>query len=142
MVVIAVWGTAMAAWVIGLGLAIGAIVGLPSWSPDAAFNALVGMALGAMLAIALQTPTAFVAGIGRGYLAPLAWAVATIVASQILAVLGWGHWFPWSVPAILAGAGGAQIEPVSAPAVGVVVAVAVAGLVATIAWWERADQTG
>ncbi len=33
----------------------------------------------------------------------LAWAVATVAASQVLAVLGWGAWFPWAVPAILAG---------------------------------------
>lgn len=65
-----------------------------------------------------------------------------IVASQVLAVLGWGAWFPWSVPAILAGAGGTQVEPVTISGVVGVVLVAVAGLAATIAWWERADQTG
>jgi ABC-2 type transport system permease protein len=58
----------------------------------------------------------------------------------VLAVLGWGSWFPWSVPAILSGAGGAQVEPVSAPAVVVVMVVAGVGVVATITWWERADQ--
>jgi ABC-2 type transport system permease protein len=129
-------------WIVVLGLAVGFAVGLPDWSPDGARDAVAGMALGALLTIALQTWTAFFAGVGRGYLAPLAWAVATIVASQVLAVLGWGSWFPWSVPAILAGAGGAEVEPVSAAAVVLVLAVAVAGLLATIAWWERADQTG
>ena len=62
--------------------------------------------------------------------------------AQILTVLGWGSWFPWSVPAILAGAGGAQVEPVTAGAVAVVALVTFAGLGATVAWWERADQTG
>ena len=65
-----------------------------------------------------------------------------VVAAQVLAVLGWGAWFPWSVPAILAGAGGTEVEPVSLAAVGLVVLVVVGGLAATIAWWERADQTG
>lgn len=66
----------------------------------------------------------------------------TIVASQILAVLGWGAWFPWSVPAILAGAGGAAVEPVGPGGIAMVVLAAILGLAATVAWWERADQTG
>ena len=141
-IAVATWATAIATWVIILGLAIGALVGLPGWSSPDAANALAGMALGALLTIALQTATAFFAGVGRGYIAPLAWAVAMIAVSQVLAVLGWGNWFPWSVPAILAGAGGAQVEPVSPAAVVVVLGVALLGLAATIAWWERADQTG
>jgi hypothetical protein len=34
------------------------------------------------------------------------------------------------------------VEPVTPTAVIVVVVVALAGLAATMAWWERADQTG
>jgi ABC-2 type transport system permease protein len=140
--VIALWAAATALWVIALGLAVGAVVGLPGWSESAAVDSLAGMGLGALLTIALQTSTACVASIGRGYIAPLAWAVAMIVAAQILAVLGWGAWFPWSVPAVLAGAGGVDVEPVSLGGVVVVIVVALIGLLATIAWWERADQTG
>jgi len=141
-VVIATWALAVAAWVMALGLAIGALLGLPGWSTDTAVIAIEGIGLGAMLTIALQTATAFFAGIGRGYLAPLAWAILTIVASQILAVLGWGAWFPWSVPALLAGAGGPDVEPVSLGGVVLVILAVLAGMAATIAWWERADQTG
>jgi ABC-2 type transport system permease protein len=140
--VIATWGLAVSAWVIALGLAIGAVVGLPGWSADDALRTLAGIGLGAALTIGLQTATAFFAGVGRGYLAPLAWAVSTIVASQVLAVLGWGAWFPWSVPALRAGAGGPDVEPVTLGGVMLVVLAILAGVVATIAWWERADQTG
>jgi hypothetical protein len=42
------------------------------WSTDDAAKAVAGMALGALLTIALQTATAFVASAGRGYIAPLA----------------------------------------------------------------------
>jgi ABC-2 type transport system permease protein len=68
--------------------------------------------------------------------------VATLVTAQFLSVLGWGSWFPWSVPLILAGAGGTAVDPVSPGGIVLVVAVGVVGLVAAIAWWERADQTG
>ncbi len=136
------WAAAIAVWAIVLGLVIGGLVGLPGWSAADATTSIARMALGVLLTIALQTTTAFVAGVGRGYIAPLAWAVTMMVAAQFLAVLGWGNWFPWSVPAILAGAGGADVEPVSLGGIVLVVAVALVGLVATIAWWERADQTG
>jgi len=79
-------------------------------------------------------------GVGRGYIAPLAWAVAMVATSQVLSVLGWGSWFPWSVPANLAGAGGTEVEPVMVVAIILVVVVAVSGLVATVTWWERVDQ--
>lgn len=141
-VLIATWGLAISAWVLALGLGIGALVGLPDWSARDAVATIAGISLGAILTIALQGATAFFAGVGRGYIAPLAWAILTIVLSQILAVLGWGAWFPWSVPAILSGAGGAGVEPVTLGGVAMVVLAALAGLAATIAWWERADQTG
>jgi ABC-2 type transport system permease protein len=141
-VVIAAWSVAIAAWVIVLGVAIGALIGLPGWSAVEATASLAGMALAALLTIALQTVTAFFAGLGRGYLAPLAWAVVTIATAQILAVLGWGNWYPWSVPAILAGAGGADVEPVSVGGIAVTIAVAALGLLVTVVWWERADQAG
>ena len=60
-----------------------------------------------------------------------------IVAAQVLAVLGWGALFPWSVPAILAGAGGPDAEPVTVWGFALVLLVAVAGLLATVAWWQR-----
>ena len=110
-IVVATGALAISLWVRILGLMIGALIGLPDWSAANAADAISAIALGAVLTIALQSGTAFFAGVGRGYIAPLAWAVATIAGSQILAVLGWGAWFPWSVPAILAGAGGAAVEP-------------------------------
>ncbi len=141
-IVVGAWAVAVSAWVLALALAIGAVVGLPGWSAPDAVGAVGSMALAGVLTIGLQTGAAFFAGVGRGYIAPLAWTVAMVVASQILTVLGWGSWFPWAVPAILAGAGGASVEPVTGAGLAAVVLVAIAWLVATIAWWERADQTG
>jgi ABC-2 type transport system permease protein len=140
-IVIACWGLAISAWVLVLGLAIGALVGLPGWSAADAVATVVSIVVAMVLTIGLQAWAMFFAGVGRGYIAPLAWAVAMVATSQVLAVLGWGSWFPWSVPAILAGAGGAQVEPVSAIAVTLVAVVAAAGLTASIMWWEHADQT-
>lgn len=141
-VLVATWALAISAWVVTFALAIGALVGLPGWSTSDAVVTLAGVGLAVTLTIALQSVTAFFAGVGRGYLAPLGWAILTIVAAQILAVLGWGAWFPWAVPSLLAGAGGSAVEPVTLGGVLLVVATVIVGMIATIAWWERADQTG
>jgi ABC-2 type transport system permease protein len=140
------WSLAIIAWVLALALAIGlainSLVGLPGWSDDVVLHGLAGAAGAAVLTIALQSFTAFFAGVGRGYLAGLAWAVLAIFLAQILAALGWGAWFPWSVPALVAGMAGPDAEAVSIGGVAIVVATAFVGLVATLAWWQRADQTG
>jgi ABC-2 type transport system permease protein len=140
--VVALWGLAISAWVLALGLAIGGLLDLPGWSSSDGVAAVVAIALAAVLTIALQSWAALFASVGRGYIAPLAWTVAMVAVAQILTVLGWGAWFPWAAPALLAGAGGTAVEPVTPLAVIIVLVVAAAGLVATIAWWGRADQTG
>jgi ABC-2 type transport system permease protein len=140
--VIAAWGAAISGWILLLSLVIGGLIGIPGWSGSAAIQALATIGFAALLTIALQGMTAFVAGVGHGYIAPLGWAVAMVAASQVLAVLGWGAWFPWAVPAILAGAGGVAVEPVGPGGIAMVVLASVVGIVATVAWWERADQTG
>ena len=141
-----VWSAAFVAWALMLtlviGLAIDALVGLPGWSGDVVLRGLAGAAAAAVMTIALQSFTAFFAGVGRGYIPGLAWAVLAIFFAQILAALGWGAWFPWSVPALVSGAAGPDAEAVSAGGVAIVVITALLGLAATLLWWERADQTG
>jgi ABC-2 type transport system permease protein len=138
--VVVVWGVATAVWVIAFGLAIGFFVGLPDWSADLAVASIVLMLVVALLVIALQTMTAFVAGLGRGYIPALAWAMFTIFLAQILSVLGWGALFPWAVPALLAGAAGPEGESVSVASFVIVALASLVGFAATITWWERADQ--
>ena len=94
------------------------------------------------MTIALQSFTAFFAGVGRGYLPGLGWAVFAIFFAQIFAALGWGAWFPWSVPALVSGMAGPDAEAVSAAGVAIVAVTALLGLLATLLWWQRADQTG
>lgn len=61
---------------------------------------------------------------------------------MILAALGWGAWFPWSVPALVSGAAGPDAEPVTAGGVAIVAVTSLLGIVATVLWWQRADQIG
>jgi ABC-2 type transport system permease protein len=140
--VLGAWGVALTGWVIALGLALGQLIGLPGWSMELATNAVIRMGVAAVLTLALQTATAFFAGVGHGYLAPIGWAFGTIAAAQVLAVLGWGAAFPWAVPVLLSGAAGPDAAVLPVGSYILVVAFAVVGLVAVIGWWNRADHTG
>jgi len=104
-------------------------------------STLGAVAVAAGMIIALQTTTAFVAGVGRGYLPPLGWAVLTLAIAQVLGVLGWAAWFPWAVPVLVVGSGPAG-QAATGASVAVVVLTALLGLVATVVWWLRAGQTG
>jgi ABC-2 type transport system permease protein len=141
-VVVATWCGVISAWVVALGFGIGLLIGLPGWSADMALHAIGTIALTAVLTMLLQTGTAFFAGVGRGYIPPLAWAFLTIFVAQVSAVLGWGAWVPWAVPALVSGATGPEGEVATAASFVMVALAALLGLAATVVWWERADQTG
>jgi ABC-2 type transport system permease protein len=139
--VIVVWGSLTAAWVLALGFVIGALVDIPGWSTQLALDAAVRIAAAAILTLGLQSVTAFVAGVGNGFLAPLGWTFLMVFFAQVLAALGWGAVFPWAVPAIVAGAAGPEGETAGLAGLVLVAVVAGAGFLATIRWWDRADHT-
>ena len=66
---------------------------------------------------------------------------ATIVGAQVIAAVGYGARFPWSVPALLAGAAGPE-QPTVGWFSNALVVVAAAATIGTVVWWERADQHG
>jgi ABC-2 type transport system permease protein len=140
-VVVAAWSLLLSAWVLGLALAIGWLVDIPGWSGEVVLAGAANVAAAAGLTIALLTLTAFLACAGGGYLAPLGFAILMVFLAQILAAMGWGAWFPWSVPPLFAGLAGPRGELLGLQSYALVAATSVAGLLATFAWWTFADQT-
>src|SRR5262245_48736001 len=63
------------------------------------------------------------------------------IPAQIVAALGWGAWFPWSVPALFSGLAGPRAAQVGLQSYVLVALTCAAGLVGTVAWWHSADQT-
>jgi len=136
-----IWGLALSLLIYAVGLGIGQVVEIPAGSPG-----LVWTSFGRLLAIALLTyllmpVVAWFASVGRGYLPPLGWAFLAMALGQIAAVLGWGDWFPWSVPALLSSMAGSPQDLLGFHSYLVVLLVFVAGIAATLAWWNYADQS-
>jgi ABC-2 type transport system permease protein len=141
-VLIAMWVVGLSLPVLGAAVILGWATDIPGWSPDALMSACVAYAGIVILSLMLMPFVALLASAGRGYLAPLAWAFLTLALAQIAIVLGWGAWFPWAVPAMLADPAAAQGEGALLRSVGIVVLACVAGLAATFVWWRSADQAG
>lgn len=132
---------ALTLWVLLLGLALGALVGLPAGTPAVIRDgALTTLGAGA-LTIALMPAIALLAGIGRGYMAPLGFAILVIFLAQILAATGWGTWFPWTVPALFAGMAGPRAEMIGPASCIIVLVTGLLALIALLWWWSAADQT-
>jgi ABC-2 type transport system permease protein len=139
-VLTALWILGLTLLILVIGLGIGAAVGLPGWSLDLAQASFWSLLLTATLNLMLMPLVAFFASAGRGYLPPLGWALSTLAVAQIAGVLGWGDWFPWSVPALVSGMMGPSAEQVGGHSYLVVLLVFIAGIAATFAWWRSADQ--
>jgi ABC-2 type transport system permease protein len=137
----AIWSLGLAAIIYGLGLAIGGAIQLPGGSPALMWQAAGQMAVTATLTILLVTPLALAASAGRGYLPPVGVMFLATFFAQVLAALGWGPYFPWSVPALYSGAAGPAGYALGPVSFALVALTGGAGIAATLAWWRWADQT-
>lgn len=141
LVVIAVWSLLSTVFVFLLGIGVGMWVNIPGWTTELAFQAFFTVMGCAILVLLLVSPVAFFATMGRGYLPPMGWAIFTIFLAQIFAALGYGDWFPYSVPALFSGMIGPREEILGPHSYVSVLLASGVGLVATFYWWRNADQT-
>ncbi|HET9223266.1 MAG TPA: ABC transporter permease [Roseiflexaceae bacterium] len=139
--VVVLWAAILTALVYGLGLVVGVAVGLPGWSMALMWQGASNLVITAGLTLALMPPIALLASAGRGYLPPIGWAFLTTFLAQIVAVIGWGAWFPWSVPALFSELAGPRAMQLGVQSYIIVAMTLAAGLAATFAWWHSADQT-
>lgn len=139
--VAAAWCLLLAGYCFLLGLAIGALLGLPGWSASVALHGAGRLAASAAMTVLLVASFGLAASVGRGYLVAVGVMFFVVALAQIIAALGYGQFFPWSVPAVYSGAAGPEQPPVGPLGVAGVVAVGFAAVLATAWWWRDADQS-
>jgi ABC-2 type transport system permease protein len=137
----ALWAMGLTLAMFLLGLGIGKAVDIPGWSSGLARTSFADLLLTAVLTCLLMPLVALFASMGRGYLLPLGWALGSMVLAQIAALLGWGDYFPWAVPALTSGALGPRAEQVGLHSYLSVLLVFAAGTLGTFIWWRSADQS-
>jgi ABC-2 type transport system permease protein len=135
-VVVMGWSVIVTAVITVAGLGVGAAVGLPAVPSAVLWQGTLTVAIAAVLSISLVTPIAFFASAGHGYLPPLAAAVLAVVLAQVIAVIGYGEYFPWAIPALYS-----QGSPIGPASFLIVFTTGILGITSTFLWWELADQT-
>lgn len=139
-VVVAVWCLVLTAQLLVLGMVIGTILGLPGWSSAVVLTGSLRIGAVAVMTVLLTTPVAFAASAGRGYLPGVGAMIAAVFCAQIIAALGYGQYFPWSVPALFSGLAGPDQPSPGILGVVLVVLVGAAGAAGTALWWRQADH--
>lgn len=154
--IVFLWCLFLTALLLGFGLLVGALVGIKGW-PNNSILGLVGLAtmsneaianlfisylLAALLNILLCTPIGLFAGLGRGYLAPLAFVLLMMILSQFVSIglPSVAIYFPWSVPSILSAASRPGVPVLNAVSYAMVLLTSAIGLAGSIFWWQFADQ--
>ncbi|MFN2223131.1 MAG: ABC transporter permease [Chloroflexota bacterium] len=135
-VVVIGWSVIVTIVIYVSGLGVGAAVGLPPVPSGVFWHSTLTVSISAVLTISLVTPIAFFASAGHGYLPPLAAAVLAILLAQIIAVAGYGEYFPWAIPALYS-----QGSPIGPTSYLIVFMTGILGITGTFLWWELADQT-
>jgi ABC-2 type transport system permease protein len=136
-VVVGLWSGVLTMGIFLLGLVMGVIVKLPHGSMAVVLQGGGSIVITACMVFAVVVPFALLASVGRGYLLPLGAAILTLIMANLLAIAGWGDYFPWGIPGMYAQAKD-SLPPISYL---IVVLTGLAGAVATYLWWKFADQS-
>ena len=141
----AYWSVSLVLLAFVLTLGIGTILQLPGWSTIIAINGFRVLLITGLLTVILCIPFALVASVTRSYLPAVGCIFLAVVLGQIVGQLGYGEYFPWSIPALVSGATetltGKAAAPLGLASYIIVGMVGIISLLALGAWWRYADQT-
>lgn len=133
----AIWSGMLTMIILIFGLVMGAIIQLPGGSISVILQGSALVLITACMVIAVVMPFAFFASVGRGYLLPIGAAILALMVANVVALAGWGEYFPWGVPGIYA-MGDSPLTPVS---YWIVFLTGLLGIIGTYLWWKYADQS-
>jgi ABC-2 type transport system permease protein len=140
-VVAAVWWVVLSLAVLAEGFVIGFALRLPGLTGGLATGTIGRALLAAAMAYLLAPVVAWIAALGRGYLAPLGFALGMLVLGNLFSRTGWASWFPWSIVPAFVGSLGSSGETPGPASLAVVAFVFVLGLVGAAAQMRYADNT-
>jgi len=103
-IVAAVWFELLVLLLAAECLAAGALLGLPGFSAGLFLRSFGLILTASLLLLAVGSVTAWVAVATKGYLAPIGFAILSLILGILLGVTEIGRAFPWTVPAIFVGA--------------------------------------
>jgi ABC-type transport system involved in multi-copper enzyme maturation permease subunit len=139
LIVAAAWWLALVVAVQAEGFAVGALLALPGFTAALAPAAIGNALASAGISFLLVPVVAWMATLGRGYMPPLAFALAALALGNVFGKTGWAVWFPWSIIPLLIGAVGKPVSGLPAGSYVVAGITFLAGVAATVAQMRWAD---
>ncbi len=135
----AVWFVAMAAVVYLIAVAVGFALGLPGFEGALLAASVRTVAILILQVLLAGTAGAWLAVVGRGYLAPIGVTVLLLLLGNLFSHTGWGPWIPWSIVLMSAGTvpDGA---PIGAASMAILVIFFVVAAFATYLAMDRSDN--
>ena len=139
-VVSAVWWLVLVVAVLAEALLVGLALGLPGFSAGLAVSAAENALLAAGISFLLVPMVAWITTLGRGYMPPLAFALAMLALGNVFGKTGWAEWFPWSIVPLMIGVVGQPVAGLPAGSFVVLTFTFLVGVAATIAQLRYADN--
>jgi ABC-2 type transport system permease protein len=137
--VVVLWSLLLTVMLFLVSLLLGAAIGLSEGTTEVFWHGTAALAVAACLVIVDVFPFAFFASVGRGYLLPMGVVLLVLVLGNVVAVAGWGTYFPWAVPALYAGL--TEKGNLDTASYVLVLITGLAGMAGTYLWWRFADQS-
>jgi len=141
LVVVLLWFGALIGSLLVEGVAVCWWMGLPGFSAARVAQGVGDVLLAALVAWLLVPVVAWIATLGRGYLAPFGFTIFVVILGNVFGATGWGRWFPWSIVPLFAGVAGPRVETLAPASLIVLLATGAAGVAATVWQLRRADNT-
>jgi ABC-2 type transport system permease protein len=138
LILITLWSFLYSLLALSIGIIVGFIINLPEFSTQLLWDGILNYMFISLLAIILAWAIAFIANISKSYFPAIGFAIFMIILAQIIAVLGWGEYFPWTVPALYSQIG--RPAEIGLTSYLIVLVTGLLGVFGTILWWQHADH--
>ena len=110
LIVVLAWWIVLVVFVLAESLVVGLALGLPGFSATLAWHGAANALAAAAISYLLAPVVAWITILGRGYMAPLGFAVGALALGNLFGQTGWSVWFPWSIVPSLIGMVGNPVE--------------------------------
>lgn len=121
-------------------LAIGATLGLEAWSTSLFLHQSGQVLLGMLLVFAIGPAVALIAVASGGYLAPLGFAIFSLVIGTAIGATNWARYFPYAIIGLFSGAAGPRVEELGIASYIILAAYFLVTALATGLWLSKADN--
>ncbi len=140
LLVLCLWGVSLFVISTIAMLVIGVLIHLPEWNTAFAIHCFGIFFIATLLNIAVSTVIAYIASVTGNYIAPIGFAIATLIMGNFVGMLGFAAYYPWGVSMAFS-MSATENTPVEVFSFIILAITSVAGLFATMHWWRYADQT-